>query len=139
LGWLSKEETAAVATDLGVSEREVTEMEQRLYSHDVAFDPAPAEDEEKPFSPSLYLPNPDEDPATSLETENWDEQTGKELASAIQLLDERSREILEARWLREEKLTLHELAAKFGVSAERIRQIESSAFKKMRGSISQSV
>ena len=132
LGWLSKSETSAVANDLGVSEREVTEMEQRLYSYDVAFDPAPGEDEDAPFSPALYLPNEAADPAATLESDDWNSQASDALTVALKTLDERSREILESRWLTESKQTLHELAGKFGVSAERIRQIENNAIKKLR-------
>jgi len=135
LGWLSKEETTAVANDLGVSEREVTEMEQRLYSHDVAFDPAPGDDEESPYSPSLYLPNPEADPAAALEASDWNDQANASLVDALETLDDRSREILESRWLEESKMTLHQLADKFGVSAERIRQIETNAIKKLRTAV----
>ena len=132
LSWLSREETAAVAKDLGVSEREVTEMEQRLYSHDVAFDPAPNDDEEKPYAPALYLPNPEADPAAQLEAKDFNDQASDALGDALENLDERSRDILESRWLTENKATLHKLADRYGVSAERIRQIESSAIKKLR-------
>jgi RNA polymerase sigma-32 factor len=132
LSWLSREETAAVAKDLGVSEREVTEMEQRLYSHDVAFDPAPNDDEEKPYAPALYLPNPEADPAAQLEAKDFNDQASDALGDALENLDERSRDILESRWLTENKATLHQLADRYGVSAERIRQIESSAIKKLR-------
>ncbi len=132
LGWLSKAETAAVAKDLGVSEREVTEMEQRLYSHDVSFDPTPNEDEEKPYAPALYLPNPEADPAVQAEADDFDGQASDALVDALEELDERSREILESRWLAEKKATLHELANRYGVSAERIRQIEANAIRKLR-------
>jgi RNA polymerase sigma-32 factor len=132
LGWLSKSETTAVAADLGVSEKEVTEMEKRLYSHDVTFDPAPNDDEDAPYSPALYLPNPDDDPATALEKDDWNSQASEALVGALKTLDERSREILQSRWLAESKQTLHELGDKFGVSAERIRQIENNAIKKLR-------
>ena len=135
LGWLSQDETAAVAKDLGVSESEVTEMEQRLYSHDVAFDPEPAEDEENVYSPALYLPSPDDDPATALEADDWNAQASDALSVALEDLDDRSREILESRWLAEEKKTLQALADQFGVSAERIRQIENSAIKKLRSAM----
>jgi RNA polymerase sigma-32 factor len=131
-GWLTKDETEAVANDLGVSEREVTEMEQRLYSHDVAFDPTPNEDEDKPYSPAFYLPNPEVGPADSLEADDWGSQAGDALAAALENLDDRSREILQSRWLTEDKVTLHDLADKYGVSAERIRQIENNAIKKLR-------
>ena len=134
LGWLSKAETKAVAEDLGVSEREVTEMEQRLYSPDVAFDPAPGDDEEKPYAPALYLRNQDADPAAALEADDWSDQATEQLTTSLELLDERSRDILQSRWLGETKVTLHQLADKYGVSAERIRQIENSAIKKLRSS-----
>jgi RNA polymerase sigma-32 factor len=135
LGWLSKDETAAIADDLGVSEREVTEMEQRLYSRDVAFDPTPEDDEDKPYAPALYLPNPDIDPAAELEANDWDSQASELLLAAMETLDDRSRDILQSRWLTETKATLHELADKYGVSAERIRQIEANTIKKLRISV----
>jgi len=132
LGWLSKKETAAVASDLGVSEREVTEMENRLYSRDVAFDPTPEDDEEQPYSPALYLQNSEADPAAALEADDWNAQAGGALAEALEGLDDRSRDILELRWLAEDKTTLHDLADKYSVSAERIRQIENNAIGKLR-------
>jgi RNA polymerase sigma-32 factor len=132
LGWLSAEETKAVAEDLGVSEREVSEMEQRLYSHDVAFDPVPGDDEEKPYAPALYLPNPEADPAAEVEADDWNSQAENALAVALEDLDERSRDILESRWLAEKKTTLHDLAEKYAVSAERIRQIENNAIRKLK-------
>ncbi len=131
-GWLTKAETEAIANDLGVNEREVTEMEQRLYSHDVAFDPTPNDDDDKPYSPALYLPNPEADPATALEADDWGSQASDALVNALENLDDRSREILQSRWLTEDKVTLHDLADKFSVSAERIRQIENNAIKKLR-------
>jgi len=132
LSWLSKDETAAVAKDLGVSAREVTEMEQRLYSHDVAFDPTPNDDEEKPYSPALYLPNQDVGPAAQAEADDFNDQASDSLVDALETLDERSRNILESRWLADKKTTLHQLADRYGVSAERIRQIEANAIKKLR-------
>jgi RNA polymerase sigma-32 factor len=135
LGWLSDAETKAVAKDLGVSEREVTEMEQRLYSSDVTFDPAPGDDEEKPYAPAMYLPHPDSDPAAELEADDWESQATERMLQSLETLDERSRDIVESRWLTENKATLHELADKYGVSAERIRQIENNAIKKLRGSV----
>jgi len=135
LGWLSKAETKAVADDLGVSEREVAEMEQRLYSTDVAFDPAPGDDEEKAYAPALYLPNDEADPAAALESDDWETQATARLEESLQTLDERSRDILQSRWLRDSKATLHELADKYGVSAERIRQLEANAIKKLRASV----
>jgi RNA polymerase sigma-32 factor len=130
LGWLSKQETEAVARDLGVSERDVTEMEQRLSSFDLSFDPAPADDED--YAPSAYLANPSGDPAQAVERVDWAESTEQRLADAMEQLDERSRKILERRWLTDKKSTLHELAEVFDVSAERIRQIEAGAIKKLK-------
>jgi RNA polymerase sigma-32 factor len=132
LGWLSKTETAAIANDLGVSEREVTEMENRLYSRDVAFDPTPNDDDEHPYAPALYLRNSDVDPAAALEADDWNSQASDALVDALEVLDDRSRDILESRWLAETKPTLHELADKYSVSAERIRQIENNAIAKLR-------
>jgi RNA polymerase sigma-32 factor len=135
LGWLSQDETRAVAEDLGVSEKDVKEMEQRLYAHDLAFDPSPGESEEEPFSPALYLPSPDADPAEAIERDDWGAQTSDALMDALENLDARSRDILESRWLTENKATLHDLADRYGVSAERIRQIEATAIKKLRAAM----
>jgi RNA polymerase sigma-32 factor len=135
LTWLSAEETAAVARDLGVEEREVTEMEQRLAARDLSFDPVPAESEDdESYSPAAYLPSPDANPAEQVEAEEWEEDTQQRLADSLGQLDARSRDILVSRWMGDsEKSTLHELAAKYGVSAERIRQLEANAIKKLRG------
>ena len=130
LGWLSKDETEAVAADLGVTPRDVTEMEQRLSGHDLAFDPYPEEDED--FAPATYLPSPNSDPAQSVERDNAGENDHERLTAALAKLDERSRMILSRRWLAESKATLHELAAEYGVSAERIRQIEANAIGKLK-------
>ena len=130
LGWLSKEETEAVATDLGVTPRDVTEMEKRLSGHDLSFDPYPEEDED--FAPATYLPSPNSDPAQSVERDNEGASDHDRLTAALAELDERSRGILSRRWLAESKATLHELAAEYGVSAERIRQIEANAIGKLK-------
>ncbi|MDH3305265.1 MAG: RNA polymerase sigma factor RpoH [Gammaproteobacteria bacterium] len=135
LAWLSADETTAVATDLGVSEKEVTEMEKRLHSRDAIFDPTPDADDDRNFTPAAYLPSPDADPASLVETADWNMDAMDRMASALKILDDRSRHILEKRWLSEEKMTLHELAAEHGVSAERIRQIESNAIKKLRNAM----
>jgi RNA polymerase sigma-32 factor len=134
LGWLSAEETAAVARDLGVSERDVTEMERRLSSRDVSYDPSPDSDEEdsSSYSPAAYLPAPDSDPAVAIETAEWDDDVSERVSQAMGTLDERSRAIMHARWVDEPKATLHELADRYGVSAERIRQIEANAIKKLQ-------
>ena len=134
LTWLSSEETAAVARDLGVSPSEVTEMEKRLAARDLSFDPAPEVDDEESYSPAAYLPSPDADPAAAVEEAESAEDSATRLKSALGRLDARSRDIVERRWMHEDdKATLHELAGKYGVSAERIRQIESSALGKLRG------
>jgi len=136
LAWLSYDETEAVARDLGVSAKEVTEMERRLSARDAVFDPAPdSQDDENTFSPAAYLPAPNADPAMLMESEDWNEDATSRMAEALETLDERSRRILEMRWLNDEKLTLHELAAEYGVSAERIRQIEGNAIKKLRAAM----
>jgi len=134
LGWLSKAETEAVAADLGVTPRDVTEMEQRLSGHDLAFDPYPEEDED--FAPATYLPSPNSDPAQSVERDNAGANDHDRLTAALAKLDERSRMILSRRWLAESKATLHELAAEYGVSAERIRQIEANAIGKLKKQLS---
>ncbi len=134
LGWLSAEETRAVAEDLGVSEGDVTEMEQRLSSRDLAFDPAPdTGDDDAVYTPAAYLPSPEADPAFSTEQDDWETAASERLQVAMNRLDERSRCILEARWLAEDKRTLQDLADEYGVSAERIRQLEANALKKLRG------
>jgi len=138
LGWLTESETRAIASDLGVSTAEVTDMEQRLSSRDLSFDPAPdADEEDGSYSPSAYLQNPESDPSIAVEREQWDEDTADRLAQAMLTLDDRSQHILRSRWMTEEKATLHELADKYGVSAERIRQIEANAIKKLRGIVAE--
>jgi RNA polymerase sigma-32 factor len=134
LGWLSHEETQAVARDLGVSAAEVTEMEQRLAARDMSFDPTPeAEDEDHSYGPAQYLPAPDSDPAEQAESSEWDADVRERLASAVARLDARSQDILRRRWMDgDSKPTLHDLAAEYGVSAERIRQIESAAMKRVK-------
>ena len=138
LGWLTASETQTIARELGVSTSEVTDMEQRLSSRDLSFDPVPdADEEEGSYSPASYLPAPEADPSVAVEREQWDDDTSDRLAQAMETLDERSQHILRSRWMTEQKATLHELADKYGVSAERIRQIEANAIKKLRGLISE--
>ena len=135
LAWLSAEETQAVARDLKVSPEEVTEMEKRLAARDLSFDPVPesSEDGDESYSPAAYLPSPDADPAVQIENAEWEDATGDRLQAPMQTLDGRSRDILVSRWTGDGKATLHELADKYGVSAERVRQIEANAIKKLRG------
>jgi RNA polymerase sigma-32 factor len=133
LAWLTAEETAAVAHDLGVTSAEVTEMEQRLSARDMSFDPTPESDEDEIFSPSAFLTAPDANPAEKIEAEEWDSDSSDRLQSALGRLDDRSRKILQRRFLTDDKATLHELADEYRVSAERIRQIEANALTKLRG------
>jgi RNA polymerase sigma-32 factor len=135
LAWLSADETRAVAEDLGVSEKEVTEMEMRLHSRDTIFDPAPDADDDSNFTPAAYLPAPDSDPARQVEAADFNDDATSRMAAALKVLDDRSRHIIEARWLTDTKKTLHELADEYGVSAERIRQLEANAIKKMRNAM----
>lgn len=135
LGWLSRDETEVIARDLGVPAREVTEMEQRLAGQDLVYDPVPNADDEHSVSPAHYLPAPDADPAEALEADDWQEQALDRLHAAMAGLDERSREILSARWMSDRKTTLQELAERFGVSAERVRQIEQQALRNLRGAL----
>jgi RNA polymerase sigma-32 factor len=134
LTWLSQDETAAVAKDLGVTTAEVTEMERRLAARDLSFDPAPdaSSDDEESYGPSMYLPAPGADPAEEAEESEWDADMRERLTTAVARLDARSQDILRRRWIAEDKATLHELADEYGVSAERIRQIEAGALKKLR-------
>jgi RNA polymerase sigma-32 factor len=132
LAWLSHAETQAVAKDLGVTPKEVTEMERRLSARDAIFDPGPDADDEHSFTPAAYLPSPDADPAVLVEKTDFHDDAASRMAEAMKTLDDRSRHILESRWLTEDKQTLHELAAQYDISAERIRQIEVNAIKKLR-------
>ncbi|SIQ46182.1 RNA polymerase sigma factor RpoH [Marinobacterium stanieri] len=136
LSWMTNEEVEAVAEDLGVDAKVVRQMEGRLASNDTAFDAPASEDEDAAYlSPSAYLEDHSADPATQLEEANWEEDSQRRLLSAMEGLDDRSRNILARRWLAEEKATLHELAAEYEVSAERIRQLEKNAMKKIRGAM----
>ncbi|ADC70683.1 MULTISPECIES: RNA polymerase sigma factor RpoH [unclassified Thioalkalivibrio] len=135
LGWMSNDEVSAVARDLGVSENDVWEMERRLSSQDASFDPAPDSDDEHTYlapAQRLSIEDMSDDPAQVAEDEDWDRHYQERLASTLGELDERSRDILARRYMSEPKATLHELAAEYGVSAERIRQIENNAIKRIR-------
>jgi len=133
---LSVAEAAAIAKDLGVKPEEVVEMETRLGGHDLALDPTPG-DEDNFVSPIAYLTNNEDEPAQILEREQTAQNRTKGLQSALAKLDDRSRRIIESRWLREDDsaATLQDLANEYGVSAERIRQIESKAMKTMKMSM----
>jgi len=134
LGWLNQEEVNGIADDLGVKPEVVLEMESRLSGQDIGFDLTATDDDEEShhFAPAAYLTDESNDPALSIEQDDWNASNNSQLSTALDKLDERSRTILEARWLAEKKSTLHELAARFGVSAERIRQLEKSALGKLK-------
>lgn len=135
LGWLSQAEVEQVANDLGVQPKDVLEMEQRLNAHDAAFDGFTDEDDDGMAAlaaPMNYLEDNRYDPARLIEGNDWAEQGQQQLMTAFDRLDERSRDILQRRWLSEPKATLHDLAAKYRVSAERIRQLEQNAMKKLK-------
>ena len=133
LGWLSPEEAQAIADDLGVDVKNVQEMEGRLSNYDLGFDaPTDADEDDAYQSPVYYLEDHSQDPATLLEEDNTESTNSDMLVRGLDLLDERSRDIVERRWLAEDKATLHDLADEYGVSAERIRQIEAAAMKKIR-------
>jgi RNA polymerase sigma-32 factor len=133
LAWLSEEETRAVAKDLGVDVSDVREMEQRLSARDMSFDPTPESDDDETYSPAMYLPASNADPAIEVEQEEWKEDSADRLGVALEKLDERSRNILKRRWMTDDKATLHELADEYGISAERVRQVESNAISKLKG------
>jgi RNA polymerase sigma-32 factor len=134
LGWLNAEEVRAVAADLNVSEREVLEMESRLSGRDIGFDaPANEDDDHAPPSPAAYLTAHDEDPSEAYERMDSEDHQLQLLRQGLSRLDERSRDIIKRRWLdADSKVTLQELADEYGVSAERIRQVEANALKKMK-------
>ncbi len=137
LGWFSREEVETVAGDLGVKPETVLEMERRLSHHDASFDlPMGCDEEEEHFAPAAYLEAPEPTPEEHLEQSDWREQSTQQMQSALTSLDERARNIIIRRWLSEEKSTLQELADEYGVSAERIRQLEQGAMKKLKSSIS---
>jgi len=137
LGWFSADEVNEVAEELGVKPETVMEMESRLSNQDVAFDLSGDESDEDNamVAPATYMPDMRHEPASQLETADTEQQNLSQLKNAMQHLDERSLDIIQTRWLNEDKLTLHDLADKYGVSAERIRQIEKAAMEKLRSNI----
>jgi RNA polymerase sigma-32 factor len=138
LGWFNNEEVNAVANDLGVSTSEVLEMESRMSSQDQAFDLTTDDDEKSTgsFSPAQYLEDTRSDLAVQVEDQQWENHANTRLLSALNVLDERSQDIIKARWLNDDnKSTLQELAAKYDVSAERVRQLEKNAMKKLRNTM----
>ncbi|MEC8325823.1 MAG: RNA polymerase sigma factor RpoH [Pseudomonadota bacterium] len=135
LGWFNHEEVQTVANELGVSEKDVREMESRMSSQDMGFDLNADEDDgatQSQFSPVQYLTDESSDLAETVEEEQWQDNSNQRLFSALNTLDDRSQDIIRARWLAEEKETLQDLAAKYQVSAERVRQLEKSAMKKLQ-------
>ncbi|MDX2321218.1 MAG: RNA polymerase sigma factor RpoH [Moritella sp.] len=137
LGWFTHAEVQTVAETLGVSTKDVVEMESRMSYSDQAFDLYADDDSDKDsgsmsFSPAQYLEDNASDVAQQVERENWDKSASRRLAKAISELDDRSQDIVNSRWLAEDKATLQELADRYGVSAERVRQLEKNAMKKLR-------
>lgn len=134
LGWLTHAEATAVAADLNVDIKNVHEMESRLSAYDAGFDAGADDDDEAAYkAPANYLEDHRYNPAQQLEAEDWSDDNASRLHSALKTLDERSQIIIQRRWLNEDdKSTLHQLADEFGVSAERIRQLEKNAMKKVR-------
>ena len=133
LGWLNNEETHAVAQDLGVDPKVVRQMEGRMSAYDTSFDAEPDSDDDTAYrAPAFYLEDQSSDLAENLEEAEWEEVTNNSLMLALDGLDDRSQDILRSRWLSDEKATLHDLAGKYGVSAERIRQLEKNAMNKIR-------
>ena len=137
LGWLNQEEVNGVAEDLGVKPEVVMEMESRLSGLDIGFDLTAADDGEDShhFAPAAYLTDESNDPALVVEQADWSGEATSNLSNAMKQLDARSRTILEERWLTDDKSTLHELAARYDVSAERIRQLEKNAIGKLKKSM----
>jgi len=134
LGWMHRDEVEAVARDLNVKPEDVLQMESRLGGRDISFSAAPGDDEDA-YMPEDYLAS-DDDPSAALEAEDWNSRIEGRMHQALEHLDDRSRDILQRRWLAEDgKAGLQELGDEYGVSAERIRQIESAAMKKLRKAI----
>ncbi|MDX2313752.1 MAG: RNA polymerase sigma factor RpoH [Gammaproteobacteria bacterium] len=138
LGWLNRAEVDAVAGDLGVSPETVLEMEKRLSAYDAAFDPQSSDDGEGDrFAPSGYLQDMRFEPAAQVEAEDWEAHSERLLHKALEELDERSCDIVKKRWLNEDKVTLQNLADTYGISAERVRQLEKNAMNKMKAALAE--
>ena len=136
LGWFKENEVDLVAKELGVSKEDVIEMESRMTGADVGFDLPNDDSEEETFAPSMYLEDKSSNFAAELEDENFETQAVDQLSAAMENLDARSQEIIKARWLDDNKATLHDLAAKYNISAERVRQLETNALKKLKSAVS---
>lgn len=140
LGWLNQEEAQNIAEDLGVETANVYEMESRLHSYDASFDASVNDDDDSASqAPAYYLEDKKADPALLVEQQNSEDNANEQLHKALAELDERSRDILQRRWLDDQKATLHDLAAVYQVSAERIRQIEQNAMKKIKAAIGEAM
>lgn len=137
LGWFSQEEVDMVARELGVSSKDVLEMESRMAAQDMTFDlPVDDNNPDNPMAPALYLQDKNSDFANGIEEDNWENHAADKLSDALNQLDERSQQIIRTRWLDDEnKATLQELANRYGVSAERVRQLEKNAMKKLKAAI----
>lgn len=136
LGWFNENEVDLVANELGVSKEDVIEMESRMTGADVGFDLPTDEGDEETFAPVMYLEDKSSNFAAELENENFETQAVDQLTAAMNNLDERSQDIIKARWLDDNKATLHDLAAKYNISAERVRQLETNALKKLKNAVS---
>lgn len=135
LAWLNNNEANAIAQDLGVDVKEVRRMESRLSGSDLGFDAGAEDDDDGVVAPVHYLEDSSSNPSQLLEDSDWQETSHQHLHVALDQLDDRSRDILQSRWLTDDKSTLHELAGKYGVSAERVRQLEKNAMKKVRATM----
>ena len=136
LGWLNEKEVNEVAEDLGVKPKTVLEMEKRMNAHDASFEPNfESEDDDHAFAPSQFLGDKRYQPDSLVETDQHDQQQSSLLYKALSTLDDRAKDIVAKRWLSDSKVTLHDLADEYGVSAERIRQLEKAAMKKLRASM----
>jgi len=138
LGWFSNDEVNTVAETLGVSTKDVLEMENRMSSHDQAFELSSDDDDSASagnFSPALYLEDKQSDLAVEVENSNWENHANSRLSTALVALDERSQDIIKTRWLAEDKTTLQDLANKYQISAERVRQLEKNALNKLKSTM----
>jgi len=139
LGWFSSEEVSNVAQALGVSQKDVMEMESRLSNQDQAFELSSDDDDNFSgsgnFSPAQYLEDQQSDLAESVENANWDNRAHQQLSTALVKLDDRSQDIIQTRWLTDDKATLQELADKYQISAERVRQLEKNALAKLKNAM----
>jgi len=137
LGWFSHQEVQQVAKDLGVSTKDVVEMESRMSGMDIGFDLRDDGDDDAPATaPAMFLQDNSDGPAEENENSQWQAHNKERLLNALATLDERSQDIVQQRWLNESKTTLQDLADKYGISAERIRQLENNAMKKLRNTLS---